>query len=119
MRKARQLVLILLTIIFFTACGGGGKPDDVSEDMYETAVYAIKVVDLYLDGEATLEDTYEKLNNMKVPDYEMEYPYTDFSINSSIIGLKTCALSLKTGDGQISDLKSKRDEIAEAINYKD
>lgn len=118
MRKTRRFFLILLAITFLTACGGG-KPDDVSDEMYQTAVYVIKVCDLYLNGEATKEETKEKLDDIELPDIEVESSSSnEFSIYCGIMNLHAHCTRMKYGNFELSKFKEDRDKIAEAINYK-
>lgn len=118
MRKTRRFFLILLAITFLTACGGG-KPDDVSDEMYQTAVYVIKVCDLYLDGEATQEETKEKIRGIDTSDFDITSASTkEVEIWSGITGLHADCTKMKYGGFEVSDFKEHRDKIAEAINYK-
>lgn len=57
-------VLVLLFGCMMLLSGCGGKPDDVSQEMYDTAVYAIDVTDMYLDGDETIEETKEKIDGL-------------------------------------------------------
>lgn len=120
MKKRKLFLFVIIVITFLTACGGG-KPDDVSEEMYQNAVYAIKVVDLYLDGEATAKETYDKLDNMNLPDSDTlidKKEYADYSIWQSIFSLKIDIFGVNLGTTSLSDLKEDRNKLAEAINYK-
>lgn len=120
MRKIlKGIIALILVCTLIAGCGESGKPDGVSDEMYEAAIYAIKVVDLYLDGESTIKETYDKLDSMKVPDYEMDGIYKDMSIYTSIKGLETSVMCIELGTAEISDLKDDRNELAEKINYKE
>lgn len=120
MRKSMQPILILMSIIFLTACGGNGKPDDVSEETYQKALYAIKVCDLYLDGEATQDETREKLNGIGLPDIEIGFSsHNEVAVYSGLMGLNADCTRMSLDSFDISTFKEHRDKIAEAINYKD
>lgn len=121
MRKIKRFTVILLTtVLFLTACGGGGKPDDVSEEMYQKALYAIKVCDLYLDGSTTQEETIEKLKGIDTPDIEVgSSSSNEVAIWSGIMGLHADCTKMKFEEFELSSFKEHRNKIAEAINYKD
>lgn len=112
------LTIAVLCVAIICACGRNGKPDEISKEMYESAVYAIKVIDLYLDGDATLGETKEKLKDMEIPKAEIGGEYEgDFSVELGISSLKLDISAIEVGTGTISDLKEDRDELAEEINY--
>lgn len=120
MRKTKEIIAILLVFLVVVGGCGNKKPSGVSDEMYETAVKTIKIVDLYLDGEDTLEETSEKLSEIKIPDSEIGGEYeNDFSVSIQITPFKTTILSIKLGTATVSDLKEDRDALAESINYKD
>ena len=119
MRK--KLLLVVLVSCLLIGCGNK-KPDDVSEEVYDMAVYAIDVVDLYLDGEATIEETDEKLEQFDIDlDYDDGEYEGDSSVEVDIIVLQTRVSSLELGYGTttITDVKEARNELAETINYKE
>lgn len=111
MKKVLIGIMVLILCVFTLGCGGNKKPDGISDDMYEKAVYAIKVVDLYLNGEATQDETYEKIKAIKIGEFE-DYQESDRSIFTEIAILK-----LKNY-GNISEIKEVRDKLAKEINYK-
>lgn len=112
------LTIAFLCIATICACGRKEKPDDISKEMYDSAVYAIKVVDLYLDGDATIGETREKLNDMEIPKAEIGGEYEgDFSVELGISSLKLDISAIEAGTRTISNLKEDRDELAEEINY--
>lgn len=114
MKKA--LILLIMCVTLLTGCGG--KPSDVSQEMYDTAVYVIGATDMYLDGKATYDETYDKIESMTIPDAtESE----DTSVDISILNIKTALLGSKEsiGTATISDVRDARDDLAKKINYKD
>lgn len=119
MRKAIISVSIAIAItIFLTACGGG-KPDDVSEEMYQKAIYIVKVCDLYLNGETTQEETKEKIRGIDISDFDItSASVKEVEIWSGITGLHADCTRMFTGSFDLSSFKEHRDKIAEAINYK-
>lgn len=82
--------------------------------MYDTAVYVIGATDMYLDGKATYDETYDKIESMTIPNAtESE----DTSVDISILNIKGSKESI--GTSTISDVKDARDDLAKKINYKD
>lgn len=101
-------------------CGGRGKPDNVSQEMYDLAVYAIKVTDLYLDGHYSIGDTLKKLNSISLLELDTDTEYRgDIFVDVKIRSLLLTAHCVNAGTHKMSDLKDKRDMLAEEINYKD
>lgn len=122
MRKIKGIIALILVCTLIAGCGESGKPDGVSDEMYEAAVYAIKVVDLYLDGESTIDDTYNKLNSMKLTNYETllgNDDYVNYSVYVLTDSLRTDAFCIEAGTMDISVLKEDRNKLAEKVNYKD
>lgn len=113
------IAILMMGIMLLYGCGGNGKPNGLSDEMYESAVYAIKAVDLYLNAESTIDDTKEKLNNI-LPEYENinEEYQKDSHVWNLINGLSIDTFGVHVGTQDISDLKKSRDELAKEINYK-
>lgn len=112
----KKIALALICCLLLTGCGG--KPTEISNEMYDTAVYVIKVVDLYMDGEAELEETYNKVDSLPVPEYTLENP-DEVSVGCAISAVRTTlfVMRMPTGSKTISDLKEARNKLAKAINY--
>ncbi|MCM1237247.1 MAG: hypothetical protein NC489_44835 [Ruminococcus flavefaciens] len=119
----KKVIVISLCCILLVGCGGNKKPDDVSQETYDLAVYTIKVVDLYLNGEATLDDTYSKTKEMKVKfDYDSEYKQEDVVLTAIYCvqsDISIMSLREKANSSDLSTLKQDRDKLAKKINYKD
>lgn len=90
MKKITVTLFLFLTLI--SGCGGNEKPNGLSDEMYESAIYAIKAVDLYLDAESTIEETKEKLDSI-LPEYE-SIDEGDSYVWSLINGLSIDALGI-------------------------
>lgn len=109
-------------LLFAVACclliGCGGKPSGISDEMYDTAVYVVDAVDLYLDGESTSEETYEKIDSLNIPESKES---DDLSVETEILSVKIALFGSKesVGTSGISDVKEARNELAETVNYKD
>ncbi len=117
----KKLVIFFLMIcLCLVGCGEGGKPDNVSQEMYDLAVYAIKVTDLYLDGHYSIGDTLKKLNSISLPELDTDTEYRgDILVHVKIRALLLTAHCVNAETQKISDFKDKRDKLAEEINYKD
>lgn len=122
-----SIIAIIVVIFAISGESRNGKPNDVSQEMYDLAVYAIKIADRYLDGEDSIEETYEKLESISLPEITFDYSgqyKKDTSVNTAISHLQSSAFSIKLGSkgigsANMSDFKKARDELAEKINYKD
>lgn len=115
----KKIIAVILAMVVLMSGCGGNKPSSVSDEMYEVAIRSIKVVDMYLDGEATVDETYDKLSEVDIPDAEIGGEYEkDFSVSIRIIPLKTTMLSIKRGENNLSKLKEERNELAKIINYR-
>lgn len=118
MKKIITMIFLFFLFNIFYGCGGE-KPDDVGEEMYQKAIYAIKVCDLYLSGEATQEETIEKIKGIETPQIDIaSTSHNEVLIYSGIMGLYADCTKMKFGEFEISSFKEHRDKIAEAINYK-
>lgn len=118
MMKYVNKLFILILISSFLLIGCGEKPSGVSDEMYDTAVYVIDAIDLYLDGESTSEETYEKIDSLNIPESKES---DDLSVEMEILNIKTALFGSKesVGTSGISDVKEARNELAETVNYKD
>ena len=116
----KKIFFLMIALCFvLSACGNVKKPDNISQEMYDSAVYVIDVVDLYINGNETLEQTYDKLDNMNMPEADIDGEYSeDFGIHINISSIKTDLFGLRVGTTSLSDLKEDRNELAKAINYK-
>ncbi len=48
MKKLFKVLLVLILAVGIIGCGG--KPDDMSDESYNTGEKALKIADMYLDG---------------------------------------------------------------------
>ncbi len=88
------------------------KEKAVPAEIYDIGEYVIKVLDLYLEGSATREDTIEKLEDVKV-EYE-DKEEADYLVLSMEITSARANLLFN----EISKVKESRNEIAEMIGYR-
>ena len=109
----KKILLILACTLLFVGCGG--KPSGISDEMYSVAKYAIKATDLFLDGESTSEETYDKLDSLNIPDYEIDSD--DALVAVRIRSLETQMISMQIESGSFTEVEEARDELADLINY--
>lgn len=62
----KRFLLILMCCFLLVGCGG--KPSGMSDEMYDSAIYVINVVDSYLDGQNTAEEAYTLISDLYIPD---------------------------------------------------
>lgn len=112
----RKISIILICVLFLSGCSGT-KPDNVSQEIYDAAVYTIKAVDLYLDGHETADETYDKIDALNI---DVNYEYSgDSMVYLNISSLQISLLGVQVGTQSLTDVEEGRNELAENINYKD
>lgn len=112
----KKLIVLLVLSLSLLGCGKSGKPDDISQEMYDTGIYALNVIDRYLDGEADRETTDKLLDELSFPDSETVKDLTiKFKIDN--IGFTLFDTNDIVGKSGISDVKEERDELADLLNY--
>ena len=128
MKKVCCVLLSFSLVLMLVACGG--KPSDLDDNIYEDAVAVIKQVDKYLEGDLTLDELDEKLDDFYG---EVGEDGTNGDVLCDIEILKMtvsrCALSKSIAEHSPSpkedtedyrsEIREDRDELAEDINYKD
>lgn len=102
---------------FLSGCGGG-KPDNISQEMYDAAIYVIEAADMYLNGESTYEETDKKLCEFNVSEL---IESRDLLVNASISNIRISLLNSQYGaEGTGMDgLMGVRDRLAGYVNYGD
>lgn len=117
MKRVKRSFILFMFLFLAIGCGSN-KPSGLSDEMYDTAVYVVKVVDSYLDGEANLEETYNIISDLSIPEYS-DIDSDDADVYTSILNVKITLFSMdpSIGTQTITDLKESRNELAEKINY--
>lgn len=110
-------MLCALACLLLIGCGG--KPSGMSDEMYDTGIYVVDVVDAYLDGTNTLEYTYDLISSVNVPECEDVWG-KDWDVSAHILYVEIALSGMKPTiqTSTISDLKEKRNELADILNYK-
>lgn len=142
-KKTKRIFVALLTsVLLLSGCEENkSKPEDISEEAYENAVYTIESIDSYLSEKSNLEETIEKLYKLDVK-YDSDYYNTlsrneedelidenlefqrDPMINIEIVDIRIQTSAMDFGDEEYKEktlkyIKKLRDELAEKINYDD
>lgn len=113
----KKILLILMMSLLLIGCGG--KPNGMSDEMYDTGIYVVDVVDRYLDGTHTLEYTYSLIDSVNVPECS-DVLSIDWETSTHILSVKVALSGMKTyaQTATISDLKEERNGLADILNYK-
>lgn len=111
----KKILLILACALLFVGCGG--KPSGISDEMYSVAKYAIKAADLYLNGEATREETYDKIDSLNVPDADIDSEDNMVSVYILDLQVNILGASENLGTSGLADVEETRNKLADLINY--
>lgn len=130
MKKFTSIILCALFLLTLCSCGGG-KPEDMSDAMYQIGLNAIATADQYIAGEITGDTAYDKLDEYyeqaKAQEQsEMEelgvstlfntkYD-ADSRVSHYILILQCDVGDAKFGSGPMSDVKESRDNLADCLN---
>ena len=129
MKRLTALLLIFSLAAALCSCGGG-KPDDMSDAMYQIGKNALGVADQYIAGEITGDDAYDRLEEFyeqaeaqtkkEKEDLGVESLYgteyeADYFVETDILLLLHDVGFAKYGSGPMSDVKESRDDLAEDL----
>jgi hypothetical protein len=102
-----------------TACGG--RPDTISEEMYNHAESAIKAADAYMDNKMSYDDAYEKLDGLADSAKRYSAKSSEYTKNNTtyyMIGNLRSSVALEhRGSETYAELVKMRNDLAEMINY--
>lgn len=112
----KKMLLILMLSSLLIGCSG--KPNGMSDEMYDTGIYVVDAVDRYLDGTNTLEYTYSLIDSVNVPECGDVFSI-DWETSTHILSVKVALSGMKTyaQTTTISDLKEERNGLADILNY--
>lgn len=130
MKKFTSIILCAVFLLTLCSCGGG-KPEDMSDAMYQIGLNALAVADQYIAGEITGDDAYDRLEefykqagaqsekekeDLGVDSlYGTEYA-ADYFVETDIFLLLHDVGFAKYGSGPMSDVKESRDNLADSLN---
>ena len=122
--------IILCAVFLLSLCSCGGKPEDMSDAMYQIGQNALAVADQYIAGEITGDDAYDRFEEFhKQAEAQEEHAkeltnsdtlvgteyWRDSNVSFYIFILKCDIGDAKYGSGPRSDVKESRDKLAEAL----
>lgn len=116
--KLNKSLPIVLALSILTACGG--RPDNVSEDMYNYAESAIKAVDAYMDNEMSFDDTYQKIDGLTSSASKYKHGSSYDKDKVTYYALSDLSFSVSAehrGSETYAELLESRNNLAEKINY--
>lgn len=129
MKKVLPIFWAVLLVVLFSACGSS-KPNKTSDAMYQIGLNALNTADDYIAGKITGDETAERLHEyMGQSDTQYKKDCedvekdtlagtnfsNDYSINHSIAMLYFSTDSSITGETAMSEVKEKRDNLAEHL----
>ncbi len=130
MKKFTSIILCAVFLLTLCSCGGG-KPEDMSDAMYQIGLNALATADQYIAGEITGDDAYDRLEefykqaeaqsekekeHLGVDSlYGTEYA-ADYLVETDIFLLLHDVGFAKYGSGPMSDVKESRDNLADSLN---
>ncbi|WP_455683628.1 hypothetical protein [Thomasclavelia sp.] len=107
MKKLLSVLLVFGLCLGLTGCGGSSKPDDMTDESYDTGIKILEITDKYLDGEIDKDEAANSIRSMM----------DDFS-GDGIGDVKVEERSKQiTSSLYISDssVQKSRDNLAEAL----
>lgn len=120
------ILVVGLLILAITQCHGV-RPGDVSRDVYNLGVDAIKITDKYMDGNMDFDDAKKKLINIEseietnADDAYVRDEHIGFLVGNLLFWLEEYeeALESENDEAHYYDLlKEHRDGLADELNYK-
>lgn len=128
-KRLRFLISMLLFALLFASCGGGGKPSNMSDDMYEAGLAALETANDYIDGTISADSALSRIKHAydsasNILDRENDenggaVAGTDVSADAlvphNILMLQTSISKNDWGSGSMSSVKSCRDTLAKQL----
>lgn len=132
MKRIISIALIFALVIALCSCGG--KPERMSDTMYQIGLNALTTTDEYISGKITGEEASERIYEFKEQsdaEYEKvkggqngstsvaDTAYVkDFIVSSDLFFLYFAVRDASMGKGAMSDVKERRDDLAETLGKK-
>ena len=130
MKKFTSIILCAVFLLTLCSCGGG-KPEDMSDAMYQIGLNALATADQYIAGEITGDTAYDRLEEFytqaeaqtekEMTDLGVDSLYgtefaADYYVESDILILQMVVGRAKYGSGAMSEVKEARDNLADSLN---
>ena len=117
MKKITSFIICVLMVLTLISCGGG-KPEDMSDGMYQIGLNALSVADQYISGKISgdnayhrLEEFYEQTEAQKEYCEEIGTEYRrDVLVSSNILRLQ-----INVYWGSMAEVLDCRDSLAETL----
>ena len=122
MRKILSMVLVATTsCVFLVGCGG--KPSDVSWDVYNLGVEACDALDDYIQGKMTQDTCYEKLEDISDRAEEIKEEIDEENISDSLVLMEISnayrsVSSAHVEEGETYKAEDTLGELKEELNLK-
>ena len=129
MKRLTALLLIFSLAAALCSCGGG-KPDEMSDAMYQIGKNALGVADQYIAGEITGDDAYDRLEEFyEQAEAQVEYDkeitgsetlagteyWRDWLVSTDIMSVMHDVGFAKYGNKAMSEVQESRDSLAETL----
>lgn len=107
MKKVLSFLLVLGLCLGLTGCGGSSKPDDMTNESYDTGVKVLEVADKYLDDKIDKDEAADSIRSV-MDGFEGD-GVGDVKVRERA---KQITSSLYIGE---SSVQEARDKLAEAL----
>lgn len=113
MKKVIALVVATFLVFALAGCGGGGRPADMSDDVYTHGKSAVDYAESYLDGRMTADEAEAKLGTLynMIGEAENSENESDGLVKAYVFSLET-DIMLKNPD---SDVRENIDKLKSAL----
>lgn len=120
----KKFIVCLLVICIcagaIVGCGGSKIPDEMSADIYDCGVKAVKILDRYLSADLTMDEAKTELGNLHNQAYNLQEEDMSKDLYVSIdIGYAETLLTKMSDNSQPditdSDIRTERNELAELL----
>lgn len=130
MKKFTSIILCAVFLLTLCSCGGG-KPEDMSDAMYQIGLNALATADQYIAGEITGDTAYDRLEEYYTQAEAQEKRAKEITNSDTLVGTDLWRDSLvpsdilflihdvgraKYGSGAMSEVKEARDNLADSLN---
>ena len=129
MKKFTSIILCAVFLLTLCSCGGG-KPEDMSDAMYQIGLNALATADQYIAGEITGNTAYDRLEEFYTQaeaqeGYAKEITnsdtlagteyWRDFLVSSDILHLQLVVGRAKFGSGAMSEVQEARNNLEKTL----
>lgn len=129
MKKFTSIILCAVFLLTLCSCGGG-KPEDMSDAMYQIGLNALATADQYIAGEITGDTAYDRLEEFhKQAEAQVEYDkeitgsetlagteyWRDWLVSTDIMSVMHDVGFAKYGSKAMSEVQESRDSLAETL----